>query len=806
MEIFLPARNRVEKITFTNMAAVNTIKGEFSLVFTRITTLEYVKSSGLEHIWSAATSTSVGYVAGAVPGMGIVRVRFVRGPVLDERRYQLTDKNQGTLPYHSWMVATGDEEWATAAGLEEEARGILEPYLHGFSLSEHALRLERPLAAEERVYALGERTGPMNKRGQVFPVWNVDPPMHHTTSTVSMYTSIPFYIGSNPGTGETYGVLVDYTGNIDIDMGKSDPNVASITLQGDQMVVYFFTGPRPADVLRQYTALTGHLSLPPRWTLGHHQSRWGYTSAPQLLEVASKMREREHPNDSVWLDIDYMHGYRNFTWNQETFPDPEVLVRELKSLHTHLVTIIDPGTKVDEKYHIYQEGLQKGYFCTYDDGKIYRGTVWPGICVFPDFSRAEVRQWWGDHYQELFTLGVDGIWNDMDEPTMTSFLHQGEAPEGVVLQGTMPDNVLHRAGGEQETGPDGPPINHPLFHNAYGMEMARATYESFLRLRPNERPFVLTRSGTAGMQRYAALWTGDNTSDWDHIMLGLRMCLNISMSGVAFVGVDIGGFWGSTNGELLVRSGQLGALLPFCRNHSAAGNDDQEPWSFGEPYESAYRKAIATRYQLLPYLYTLFHHSTQDGSPVIRPLYYHYPHDEQAFDTETEFLVGENLLSAPIGVQGTTSRSVYLPAGQWFDYWTGQEYPGGGETEIEAPLDRWPLFVKGNTILPTIPATQYVDERPSDPITFTCYMATDGLASYTLYEDDGSSQAYKNGAFALTSISCRVENNTITVRIDEQHQGYTPAREAYDVVVHAGSQVVQQRIQAGQGSVTVYLG
>ena len=458
---------------------------------------------------------------------------------------------------------------------------------------------------------------------------------------------------------------------------------------------------------------------------------------------------------------------------------------------------------------MYQQGMQHDYFCRYQNGELFTGKVWPGEGVFPDLSRIEVRTWWGNLYQRLLDDGVDGIWNDMDEPSLARISLPAEQVEATtqapVHVNTMDNDVLHRAGGNTPTDPDGPPVLHKFFHNAYGMEMARSTYEGLLRLRPNSRPFVLNRSGTAGMQRYAALWTGDNTSSWEHLSLAISMCLNISMSGVSFVGVDIGGFWAACNGELLVRFAQLGAFLPFCRNHNAKDNPDQEPWAFGEPFESAYRTAIETRYRLLPYLYTLFHQAATGGEPIIRPLYYHYPNDEQAAGVEDEFLVGDTLLLAPIYQESATSKSVYLPAGTWLDYWSGNEYPGDGWSDIEAPLERWPLLIRGNSIIPSGPLMQFTDQYPTDPLTFTCYMAIDGLASYTLYEDDGSTLAYQNGAFAQTSISCRVVEDFVTMEIEEHFNNYRPQREEYEIILHLGGKTLQQKVKAGQGKIVIRL-
>lgn len=783
-------------------------------MFSELIQQQFLARSGHEFIWQSGEHTDY-LLAATVLSPTIIRVRLLRGAEatrlrhqlqqthLEMFRYQLVDEQEGTLPYHSWAVIKGDEQWLQSFN-ETDSRAILEPYLQGFAASPDALRLSRPLASNERIYGLGERTGAMNKRGQAFPIWNIDPHKGHNFQTETMYTSIPFYLGLTVDNGRAYGILLDHMGRIEIDMGKSNASRASMTVQGDSLVVYYFTGPTPANVMQQYTTLTGHMPLPPRWTLGHHQCRWSYASAQEVRSVAAQFRQRNHPLDAIWLDIDYMDGYRDFTWDPNTFPHPEQLLTELHDQGIHLVTIIDPGTKIDEHYAVYQQGIEHDYFCRYENGDIFTGNVWPGACVFPDYSRSAVRTWWGNLYQSLLDVGVDGIWNDMDEPALTNMLVLNE-PEIAIKSNTMPDDVQHRAGGDQPTGPDGWTTLHTFFHNAYGMEMARSTYEGLLRLRPNARPFVMTRSGTAGVQRYAAVWTGDNTSQWEHILLAMPMCLNLSMSGVAFVGVDIGGFWDPSNGELLVRFAQLGALLPFCRNHNAMGNPDQEPWAFGEPFESAYRVALEVRYQLLPYLYTLFHQAATTGAPIIRPLYYHYPQDEQACDVQDEFLVGDSLLSAPLYEQGATSRTVYLPEGIWFDYWTGQEYGGNGTSEIAAPLEHWPLFIRGNSIVPSGPLLQFVDQAPTDPLTITCYMATDGLANYTLYEDDGATRAYQQGTFAETTISCRVQEDFITVEIEEQFHTFRPQREAYEVIVHVGNRTLQQRVQAGQGKVVIRL-
>ena len=355
-------------------------------------------------------------LTGAVLGSEVLRLRLLRGHHIDDVRYQLSDGSTGTLPYHSWMVTKGDETWSQFLD-EKQAIALLEPYLHGFSYTSTALSLFRPLATKERIFGLGERTGSMDKRGQAFPIWNVDPPQHHNAETVTMYASIPFYIGFQPADGHCYGVLVDATGLVEMDMGRSNEALASMTVQGDSLVVYFLAGPTPAAVLRQYTELTGHTPLPPRWAIGYQQSRWGFRTQEQVIEVAAKLRAGQHPCDGMWLDIDYMDGYRNFTWDPERFPDPKQLTQHLHEHGFHIVTILDPGTKIDDSYVVYQEGIQNDYFCRYENGALFVGNVWPGACVFPDYSQARVREWWGNLYKTMLDNGVDGIWNDMDEPS-----------------------------------------------------------------------------------------------------------------------------------------------------------------------------------------------------------------------------------------------------------------------------------------------------------------------------------------------------------------------------------------------------
>nr|MBF6591488.1 DUF4968 domain-containing protein [Ktedonobacterales bacterium] len=486
------------------------------------------------------------------------------------------------------------------------------------SLTPGSVRCSKRLAPGERILGVGERTSGLDRRGERVVFYNVDPPQPHGADTHAMYVSIPFWLGLRQG--RAYGIFLDSVYRADLDAGASVPDRLSFGAAGGELTYYVFAGPTPAAVLARYADLTGHMPLPPRWALGYAQCRWSYFPEAQVRQVAEGFRQRRIPCDSLWLDIDYMDGFRVFTWNEGRYPTPERLLRELSERGFKVVTIIDPGVKADPTDTTYRAGLAHDFFTRRPDGSLYTGVIWPGDAAFPDFSREAVRAWWGECHRPLLEAGVAAIWDDMNEPSLTDrFIPGADVPHG----STLPPDIVHRP-----DGPDGPPLPHAAFHNAYGLQMARATAEGLARLRPDRRPFVLTRSGYAGIQRYAAVWTGDNLSTWAHLRLAMRMCLALGLSGVPFVGFDTGGFWGNATGELLVRFTQLGALFPFFRNHSARGTHQQEPWAFGQPFEALCRAAIELRYRLLPYLYTLFEQATRDGGPLTYPLLYAFPTED----------------------------------------------------------------------------------------------------------------------------------------------------------------------------------
>lgn len=586
-----------------------------------------------------------------------------------------------------------------------------------------------------RYYGFGQKLGHLEKRGRRMEQWATDEPLHILEHD-ALYQAIPFFLTLEPTGGRSTGVLVDCTARVTHDVAKTEPDVCTVTLAGAPLDAYVFAGPGPKEVLGRYTDLTGRMELPPLWALGYHQSRYSYESAEQVRRIAREMRSRDIPCDVIHLDIDYMDGYRVFTWDKDRFPDPKGLVAELAADGFRAVTIIDPGVKLDGQYAVFRDGIAGGHFICHPDGELYVGTVWPGPTVFPDFTRAGTRRWWGDLHRELVQeVGIAGIWNDMNEPSC--FNRQ-----------TVPDTVMQ--------GEDGARVPHAKVHNAYGMTMCMATHSGLRRLLPERRPFVLTRSGYAGVQRYAAVWMGDNHSWWEHLMWSMPVCMGMGLSGVPFVGVDIGGFSDDCHGEMLARWTQMGALLPFCRNHTRKGSVPQEPWAFGPEVEAVCRDYLRLRYQLLPFLYNEFYKASQTGLPIMRPLMLDYPEDPATHYVSDQFLVGQDLLVCPVYQPGATARMVYLPAGTWVDFWTGQRVQGPAHVVADAPLHRMPMYVRDGAILPMERPIRHTGERDGRELSLHVYAGAAGRLE--LYEDAGEGYGYRDGEFALTTFGLGYES------------------------------------------------
>ena len=588
--------------------------------------------------------------------------------------------------------------------------------------SDHTFEVVRMLHPKEHIYGLGDKTGFLDKRGYAYEMWNSDIPDTHTDFFPSLYKSVPFFISMRPHF--TYGIFLDNTSKSYFDMGKEEAERYYFAADGGDLDYYFIAGETMRDILGAYTGLTGRTALPQKWTLGYHQSRWGYITEDDIMDVAEKMRQCRIPCDSIHFDIDYMDAFKVFTWNRKNYKDPKKTLQKLTEMGYKPVTIIDPGVKKEDGYDVYEEGIKNGYFAFSAENELYVNEVWPGDAVFPSFTNPKVRSWWADKQKFLIDMGVRGVWNDMNEPAS--------------FKGPLPDDV-------QFADEDDTVILHKDAHNIYGHCMAMATKDGWLKY-DGRRPFIITRAAYAGTQRYSMFWTGDNQSIWAHLQMAIPQLCNLGLSGFSYAGTDVGGFGADTTKELLARWVQVGCLSPFFRNHSAQGTRKQEPWQFDDQVVGIYRKYVKMRYRFLPYLYDLFYQGEQTGLPVMRPLVLHYPKDPETYNLNGEFLVGENLLVAPVLEQGATKKMVYLPEGEWYDYWTGEKITGGKYFLRDAPIDLCPMYLKEGTMIPMYEKMAYVGEKPYR----TLYLlTTPGEASYDHFQDNGEDYAYRKGVYNL---------------------------------------------------------
>ena len=628
--------------------------------------------------------------------------------------------------------------------------------------------VSKKLGFDEHFYGLGEKAARLDKRRSFFVNWNSDTP-GYTEGKDPIYQTIPFYLGLQRGAA--YGIFFDNSYRSYFDFGRSSQQRAWFGAEGGEVNYYFFHGPSIKKILGRYADLTGRMPLPPLWALGNQQSRWSYYPDTMVEEVVRQYRERDLPLDVVHLDIDYMRGYRVFTFDQQRFPNPKALADKLGRQGIKLVTIVDPGVKHepraagnDQRYFVFEQGLEKNYFQRRANGDLFVPRVWPGESVFVDYTLPEARRWWGELHRVYTDNGIAGIWNDMNEPS--DFVDQ---------TGKNQLDVISYDEGEKST--------HAKNRNTFALLMSRATYEGLERLRPDQRPYVITRAAYAGIQRYATMWTGDTNSTWEALALNVPMFTSLGLSGQPFVGSDVGGFIGRGNGELLVRSYQVSFLAPFCRNHKVIDGYDQEPWRFGKYYEDIIRKYLKLRYELLPFLYTTLEEAHRTGVPLFRPLLLNYQDDANTYNLDDQFMIGGDLLVAPIVKPDVTRRLVYLPAGTWYDYWTNKKYNGGTMISVEAPLETVPMFVRAGAMIPTTVVRNYVGEKFGDSITVSVYPDDRGLASGILYEDDGSSPAYKRGMFRRTRMSARREGSGFVVTFDGTEGEYFPGPRALNFML-----------------------
>jgi alpha-glucosidase len=652
----------------------------------------------------------------------------------------------------------------------------------GYATLNDAFALRRRRGPNDAVYGLGEKTGSHDRTGRDFTLWNTDVLNPHATAEFiagrpdddpradrtspefdPYYVSIPFFYHQSHPSGAMMGSFVDNAYRASYDFRGADDYC--IQFEGGHYTEYIFAGPEMADILSAYTWLTGRIRLPPLWSLGYHQCRWFHYTQDLLESLAQRHRELEIPCDALWLDIEYMDDYRVFTWDTEGFPDPPEFLRRLAARGFRLVTIIDPGVKYEPGYTVFDSAMERDVLCRTETGDIYIGQVWPGKTAFPDFATEEGRDWWAELVNAHVSSGVAGVWNDMNEPAT----------------GAIPPEPMRFDHGQR---------SHQRYHNQYALLMAMATVAGLRRARPEERTFVLSRAGFAGIQRYAANWLGDNLSRWDHLRLSMPMAMGLGLSGQAFVGADIGGFRGNSNAELFVRWMQYGTLTPFCRNHSEIGNVDQYAWTWGDAVLELVRDAIALRYRLLPYLYSAFVRATETGAPVQRPLVFDHQYDPVVRDIDDEYLLGPDLLVAPVTAAGQTARQVYLPAGEWYEWHTDQVAPGGRYALAATPMDRIPIYARGGAVIPMWPQAppSTAGHHPSTIELHLFIPPGDGAHDSLLQEDDGLTTAALDGQRYRTAFHVTRRAGDVEVRATVDGHGYSEfARDTFELVVHGGT-------------------
>ena len=598
----------------------------------------------------------------------------------------------------------------------------------------------------ESYYGLGDKPNHLNLKGKRYQNWVTDS-YAFGKDTDPIYKAIPFYTGLH--NKKAYGIFFDNTFRSYFDFSHERRNVTSFWADGGEMNYYFIYGPQMQDVIESYTDLTGKPhQLPPLWALGYHQCKWSYYPESKVKEITSTFRKLRIPCDAIYLDIDYMDGFRCFTWNNDYFPDPKRMVKELSDEGFKTVAIIDPGIKIDKDYSVFKEALEKDYFCKRADGPYMKGKVWPGECYFPDFTNPEVRDWWSGLFKELIEdIGIKGVWNDMNEPAVM------EVPNK-----TFPDDVRHNY--------DGNYCSHRKAHNVYGMQMARATYQGLKKYAYPKRPFVITRAAYSGTQRYTSTWTGDNVANWEHLWIANVQAQRMAMSGFSFAGSDIGGFAEQPQGELFTRWIQLGVFHPFCRVHSSGDHGDQEPWAFDEDVTDIVRKFIELRYQLLPYLYTAFWHHIDQGRPILKSLVLYDQDDVHTHYRTDEFIFGESILVCPILEQNARGRRMYIPRGNWYNYWTNEKVKGGKELWVDADIESMPIFIKEGAIIPKYPIQQYVDEIAIDEVTLEVYFKF-GKEVSTLFDDAGDGYDYTKGRYSLRTFKLNGKENALII---QQHK------------------------------------
>lgn len=622
-------------------------------------------------------------------------------------------------------------------------------------------------------WGLGEKTGRFNKNGQILKMWNSDvmpemPYNYMRDDYDPAYVSIPFFISHINNV--YWGFLLDNPCPTFFDNGHQDKNKFYFGSYEGESTLYIIYGPSMAQVIQKMSRLTGKIEMPPLWSLGHHQARWSYESSKVVRDVIHQYHKNKIPLSSIWLDIDYMDQYKIFTWNKKKFQDYKKLINDLHKQKVSLVTIVDPGVKKEVRFPVYQEGKKLDLFCKTKEQKEFIGYVWPGKTVFPDFSLPETQNWWAKKISRFLKDKIDGIWIDMNDPST------GESDS---------DSMLFHRG----------KVEHHYYHNQYANLMAKATKRGFQQYNKDTRSFILTRSAYTGIQKYAAVWTGDNVSSWEHLQMCVPESLNLSLSGVSFNGPDIGGFTYHTTEQLITRWYQACFLFPFCRNHSAKWSKDQEPYRFSRRAISIMRNFINLRYKHLPYLYNLFYEHYVTGNPILRPLMYEY-NEKKYFDVGDQFFVGSNILLAPILTE-ENKRTYFLPKGYWYDYFKKEWYKGDKKILTNVPFHKTIMYIRDGALIPVLRGEKFYQSESKDFMNteFNVYLHQQKEACLQYYEDDGMSHDDQNGIYNLYQIHCVRNNHNCVIQIKKLHHHYKKGLKIFRFNIYLDKRVLHKVVQ-----------
>jgi alpha-glucosidase len=637
-----------------------------------------------------------------------------------------------------------------------QGRVIVADAPEAIALNGTSFGLKKTLPLGERIYGMGDKSGTFDRRGESFVDWNTDA-FGFQRDTDPIYKSIPFYIADG-GPGGAYGLFLDNTWRSWFDFGHRDANTIEFGAPAGPIDYYIIAGPTVREVVRRYADLTGKAPLPPLWALGYQQSRYSYMSADEVRGIAKRLRTDRIPADVIWMDIDYQDRDRPFTTNKKTFPNVKALASDVGAEGFKLVAITDLHIAYapNQGYAPYDSGAAGDHFLKNPGGGLYIAPVWPGPSVFPDFTRTSARAWWGSLYKEFVNEGIAGFWNDMNEPAIFNTPTK-----------TMPLGIVHRIEGDGFAPRAAP---HAEIHNVYGMENGRATHDGLLSLRPNVRPFVMTRASFAGGQRYAVTWTGDNSSTWDHLKLAVQQMLSLGLSGFSWSGADIPGFVGGASPELATRWFEIGAFTPVYRGHAANDAPRAEPWVDGPMHLAIRRRFVEERYRLMPYLYAIAEESARTGDPVMRPTFYDYPSmASAACDQSMAFTLGTDLLvAASPHPDQPRSYDICLPAKGWYDYWTGLPLPSEKVSEFPK-LDHLPVFVRPGAIIVKEPLVQSTSEIPKGPLEIEVYPGSDCRGE--IYLDDGVSVS---GPALKQTVTCSVTPAGVSLQFGARAGSYRP--------------------------------